>query len=286
LNLNRIQQPAILGVRTGQLSDRFSFVSYTDDLDLDHPWGSLDKTLENGVIPAIADQTVIQWGLGLKIGDTLVYKDELGQELKLLLIGGLANSIFQGHVIISDQYFLDHFPSSSGSTFMLLDDVDDQELAVNELGMGLRDFGLDIETSAQKLAEFNSIENTYLTIFMVLGAFGLLLGTIGLGVILVRNLLERKQELALLKAMGYSNGLILRLILNEYVGLLIGGLLAGGISAIIAVLPGLIKPHSEVSIAFLVLMTGVILLNGILWIVILAYSIIRKSDLVESLRND
>ncbi len=286
LNLNKISQPAILGVDPAELKGRFNFISQTEELDKKDPWGSLNQDLEGGLVPAIADQTVIQWGLGLKVGDTLIYQDELGAEMKLLLIGGLGNSIFQGHVIIADEYFLSHFPSSSGSSFFLLDQVKDPEMAEAELGRGFRDFGWDMQTTVQKLAEFNSVENTYLSIFMILGALGLLLGTVGFGVILVRNLQERRQELALFKAMGFSNKLILRIIMNEYLGLLFAGLLAGGVSAIIAVLPGLLNPHSEVSLGFLILLVGIIMTNGICWIFLLAYSSIRKTDLVSALRND
>jgi len=286
LNLNKIQQPAILGLRPAQLEGRFSFVTHTEDLDPADPWRSLNKDLGDDLIPAIADQTVIQWGLGLKVGDTLVYQDELGKEMKLLLIGGLGNSIFQGNVLIADQQFLSHYPSSSGSSFFLLDDIEDDEQAQAELNRGFRDFGWDMKDSARKLAEFNSVENTYLSIFMILGALGLLIGTVGLGVILIRNLLERKKELAMFKALGFGNSLILRIVLSEYMGLLFAGLLAGGISAIIAVLPGLLKPHSEVSVGFLVLLVGIILLNGLAWIWMLALNSVRKPDLIAALREE
>ena len=286
LNLNRISQPAILGVKPDQLEGRFSFVSYTDELDLSDPWESLKQDVGPGLVPAIADQTIIQWGLGLKVGDTLLYQDELGAELKLLLIGGLANSVFQGNVLIDDREFLAHFPSSSGSSLFLLEDVEDMESAKVELERGFRDFGWDMESTIQKLAEFSSIENTYLSIFMILGALGLLLGTVGLGIILVRNLLERKKELALFKALGYGNWLVLRIVLYEYMGLLLAGLLSGGISAIIAVLPGLVKPHSEVSIAYLALLVGIILINGMIWTFLLALNIVRKPGIIQSLRNE
>jgi ABC-type antimicrobial peptide transport system permease subunit len=154
------------------------------------------------------------------------------------------------------------------------------------MSRGFRDFGWDMNTTVQKLAEFNSIENTYLSIFLILGALGLLLGTVGLGVILLRNLLERKKELAMFKALGFGNGLILRVVLTEYMGLLGAGLLAGGGSAIVAVLPGLLKPHAEVSFSFLLLLVLIILLNGILWIWFLALSSIRKPDLLAALRDE
>ena len=77
-----------------------------------------------GKIAAIADQTVITWGLGKKIGDELVYIDEKGKELRLKLIAGLDDSIFQGKVIISEDNFIRHFPSSGGKNLFLIHSAD------------------------------------------------------------------------------------------------------------------------------------------------------------------
>ncbi|QIA07527.1 ABC transporter permease [Draconibacterium halophilum] len=62
LNLNRIAQPAILGVDTENLAGRFDFAAQMKGLEID-PWQSLETDFDDGTIPAIADQTVIQWGL-------------------------------------------------------------------------------------------------------------------------------------------------------------------------------------------------------------------------------
>jgi putative ABC transport system permease protein len=106
LNLNRVASPRILGIPSDRFSGRFTFVRHTDDLDPEAPWASLKKELPGGVVPAVLDQSVIQWGLGKKTGDTLVYLNEAGSELKLKIVGGLANSVFQGNVLIDDSLFL------------------------------------------------------------------------------------------------------------------------------------------------------------------------------------
>jgi len=93
LNLNRVSNPVLLGVDPKFMKGRFSFVASTPDLDPAKPWGSLEKELEGGLIPAIADQTVIQWGLGKKAGDTLYYQSETGDTLRIKLIGGIAPSV-------------------------------------------------------------------------------------------------------------------------------------------------------------------------------------------------
>ena len=58
-------------------------------------------------------------------------------------------------------------------------------------------------STADNLAAFHRVENTYLSTFQALGGLGLLLGTLGLGAVLLRNVMERRKELALLRAVGY-----------------------------------------------------------------------------------
>jgi putative ABC transport system permease protein len=287
LNLNRVKSPSILGVKTEQLKGRFTFASSSSLLDQNNPWSSLNQTLPGGVIPAVADETVIKWGLGLNIGDTLIYKNEQGEKMKLKLIGGLANSVFQGHVIIAQKYFMANFPSGSGSTLFLIDSKKDQEGAVEqELKESFRDYGWEIMPVAQRLAEFNSIENTYLSIFLVLGAFGLLIGTVGLGVILVRSILERRNEIALLKAVGFSKKLIFKLFINEYTGLLFGGILIGVITSCIAILPSLISPNTGVSFSTIGLVIILLIVNGLFWITLLTRIFLNVNQINEALRNE
>ena len=63
---------------------------------------------------------------------------------------------------------------------------------------GASDLGAHVESTAERLAGFHRVENTYISTFQTLGGLGLLVGTIGLAAVLLRNVLERRRELALL----------------------------------------------------------------------------------------
>jgi len=241
LNLNRVSNPVLLGVDPAFMEGRFSFVASTPDLDPAEPWASLEKELDGGLIPAIADQTVIQWGLGKKTGDTLFYQSETGDTLRIKLIGGIAPSVLQGNLVISDRHFLRFFPSSSGASVYLVDvkpgaSVDPQD----DLTRAFRDNGWYMTRSAARLAEFASVQNTYLSIFTLLGMLALILGTVGLGIVLIRNILERSSEIGLFQAMGFGRGHIFRIFFLEYFFLIGVGILAGFLAAILATLPGLL----------------------------------------------
>ncbi|MEA3444991.1 MAG: FtsX-like permease family protein, partial [Bacteroidota bacterium] len=286
LNLNRISKPQILGFDTKLLEGRFAFITKTDEFNESNPWQSLNNNAD-GIIPAIADQTVIKWSLGKKVGDTLVYKNEAGENIYLRLIAGLAGSVFQGNVLISEKHFIRNFPSSGGSNFFLIDGGSaNRQQIEDEFRLAFRDLGWEMALATEKLAEFKSVENTYLSIFLILGALGLLLGTVGLAIVLARSIYERRREIAIYVSSGFSNMQIMQIMLNEYFLLLIIGSLSGLISALLAVLPGLLNQNTGISTGFLIFIIAGIILHGTIWIVIISFFQIKKMKITEVLRNE
>ncbi len=287
LNLNKIINPQILGVDPVRLEGRFAFVSRTEFLDEMQPWQSLQRDLPGGLIPAIADETVIKWGLGLSVGDTLHYTNSNGATMELLLIGGLAPSIFQGNVLIADERFLEQFPESSGTSVFLIDgEKADTSLITSELARGMRDLGWDMQLTSERLAEFNSVTNAYLSIFLVMGALGLLLGTFGLVVVLSRSIQERKQEIAMFKAVGFGRKLIRQLIVTEYLILLLVGIGTGFLTAIVATLPSIVSAHTGTSFSSILLWLAVLVFNGWLWIQLITRSALKGESIYSALRNE
>jgi len=287
LNLNKIINPQILGVDPALLQKRYSFVTRSEFLDETEPWLSLQQVLPGGLIPAIADETVIKWGLGLQVGDTLHYTNSNGGTMDLLLIGGLAPSIFQGNVIISDKRFLEQFPESSGTSVFLVEGATADTTVIQlELARGFRDLGWDMQLTSERLSEFNSVTNAYLSIFMVMGALGLLLGTFGLVVVLSRSIQERKQEIAMFRAVGYGREKIRKLIVTEYLILLLVGIGTGFITAIIATLPSILSAHTGTSFTSILLWLAVLVVNGWLWIHMITGFALRSDSIYTSLRNE
>ena len=288
LNLNQVQKPRILGFDPllFDKKDAFSFAALAANVDSEHPWQALNQDLGTDVIPAYADQTVIVWGLKKAVGDTLVYQNEFGKDIKLVLMGGLNNSIFQGNILISDNQFQKHFPSSSGSKLLLVDsqsDKDDQ--LMQKFENNLQDLGVSGMKTSDRLAAFYSVENTYLSMFMFLGGLGVIIGTIGLGIVLMRNIMERKKELALLSAIGYQQNSLFKLLFYENLFLLIVGLLCGLGAALIGVLPSLLSPSFHMPVGYILTLLFGILVSGLIWIWIPARQI-KKYNIVESLKNE
>jgi ABC-type antimicrobial peptide transport system permease subunit len=149
----------------------------------------------------------------------------------------------------------------------------------------MQDVGLELTPAAERLAQFNAVQNTYLGTFQVLGGLGLLLGSVGLGIVVLRNVLERRGELALLIAVGFRKAQVQRLLLLENAALLAAGLLLGVLAAAVAVLPALLAPGAQLPVASLAVTLAAVLLNGALW-TWAATRVALRGDLLAALRNE
>jgi ABC-type antimicrobial peptide transport system permease subunit len=97
--------------------------------------------------------------------------------------------------------------------------------------------GFDVVDAREQLAAFLAVQNTYLSTFQSLGALGLLLGTFGLAVAQLRSVLERRGELALMRAGGFRRARLVQMVVWENALLLLGGLVVGAMAAAVALLP-------------------------------------------------
>ncbi|NCO34435.1 MAG: hypothetical protein GW893_11330, partial [Armatimonadetes bacterium] len=77
--------------------------------------------------------------------------------------------------------------------------------------------------------------------------------------------LDRRGELALLRAVGFRTSTICRLIMLEHLSLLALGVISGTLASLIAIYPSLRTSGAEVPYVLLSLTMLAVLLNGCLW---------------------
>jgi ABC-type antimicrobial peptide transport system permease subunit len=302
LNLNRAQKPRLLGVKPEMLEGRFGFAKGGEwkalrvdvgQASRQSPSDGEEEKLETGAtpvlrneVPAIGDANSIQWAMHKKVGDTIDYVDERGQPFKVRIVGAVANSILQGSLIIDEAEFVKRFPGESGYRMFLIDAPSNRVAQVSAtLSRAMQDVGLELTPTAARLAQFNAVQNTYLGTFQVLGGLGLLLGSVGLGIVVLRNVLERRGELAVLIAVGFRKATLQRLLLIENGALLAAGLTLGIVAAAVAVLPALLSPNTQLPFGSLALTLGAVLVNGALWTWV-ATRLAVRGDLLKALRNE
>ena len=289
LNLYRPGDPRILAPsREFVERARFSFASSLAETDEEHenPWLLLDREPRDGAIPAIADQNSLMYVLHKSVGDLLEIPRPGTTPLELVIVAALEKGLFQSELLISERHFLRAFPERAGYRFFLIDAPGTQLTeASGALESRLVDFGLDVESTGERLASFNRVENTYLATFQTLGALGLLLGTVGLATVLIRNALERRRELALLRAVGYRGRHLTAMLVAENAVLLGLGLAIGTVCALVAIAPAAFGQGGHLPIGTLARLLGAVIATG-LGVSWLAVTVIRRWPLLESLRSE
>ena len=230
-----------------------------------NPWTLLRRELPDGVVPAIADEAAALWQLHVQLGDDVTITDERGRSVRLRLVALLEGSLLQGELMIADTQFTRLFPSTSGYAYYLIDAPANQIAQVQDaLQSQLADYGCAVILATQRLAELFAVQNTYLATFQTLGGLGLLLGTVGVAAVLVRNVWERRGELALLRTLGFSRTALGVIVLGENAFLVFTGLITGLVSAAVVVAPHAVARSAPPPWGSLLLMFAVILLAGLL----------------------
>jgi ABC-type antimicrobial peptide transport system permease subunit len=289
LNLYQPTNPRILAPTDAFLAKgRFAFQSSLASTEEEraNPWLLLQRREPDGAIPVIGDANSMTYVLHKQIGDDLSIKRG-DRDIRLRLVASLRDSIFQGELLMSQANFTTLFPDQQGYRVMLVESPDAQAAAVaSRINDVMADLGADATGTVERLARFHRVENTYLSTFQALGGLGLVLGTIGLATVLLRNVLERRRELALLGAVGFRGGHMLMMVVAENVLLLGSGLLAGAMCAALAIAPSVIERGGRVPLTsggalllFAVFVTG--LLSSIV-----AMNAATRAPLLASLRSE
>lgn len=285
LNLYQPGNPRVLGVPPAFLREnRFRFAGSTGSSPetQSNPWLLLESQLNEDIIPAIVDETSMQYVLHKKLGDTVEIPRPGSSPLRFRLVAALRDSLFQGELLINEKDFLRIFPGIEGHRVFLIQGA---PALAPQLEDALSGYGFDAVASADRLAAYHRVSDTYISTFQALGALGLLLGTLGLAAVLLRNTLERRRELALLRATGFGNRAISRLLLYEHLALLSGGLALGAVSALIAIGPALLERGAVLPVFSIAGLLLAILLAGLAatWLAVRAA---LHAPLMESLRSE
>ena len=298
-NLYQATRPTVLGVPatmrevTGAWAlPGFAWFATAELAENGSPWSLLEQPAtgtENDPIPMILDQNTAMYSLQMYagIGETKSFTYDAGETLHFKVVGLLSNTLLQGRLLIGNDNFEQAFQAVSGNQYFLIANADDeQRTAIAEaLESRLGDVGMDVSDSRDVLSRMFAVQNTYLRTFQSLGALGLLLGTIGLSVAQLRSVLERRRELAVLRAVGFTRQRLATMVMSETAWLLVVGIGCGALCAAIAVLPhavvnGLRPPIVEPLLTILgILVFG--LLAGLL-----AVTRVVRMSLLESLRAE
>lgn len=285
LNLYQPRQPRVLGVPPEFMAaNRFSFSGMVEPSP--NPWQLLDRA--DGPVPVIVDANSMKYVLHRALGETFAIPAGNGEMVEVRIVATLADSLLQSELLMAESNFVRLYPREEGYRWFGVERVSgtaESEAIAALLEERLGDFGFDATSAAARLAGYHEVENTYLSTFQAIGGLGLLLGTVGLGAVLLRNVLERRRELALLQTVGYRARHLVIIVVAENLLLLGGGLLTGTTGALLAILPALIERGGSLSFTSLGLLLATVLVTG-LAASLLAVRAAVRSPVLAALRRE
>lgn len=303
-NLYQASEPQILGISTRMESidqkpdGRSAFAWFaTQNSKGSTPWQRLDLKADGTAespVPVVIDQNTALWALHLGgyVGEKFSYTFD-DRKIHFRTVGVLQNTILQGSLIVGESNFEDLFPSITGYRMFLVKSIQGRaslqqpeiiEQARTVIEDGWSDSGLSLASSDSVLRQLLAVQNTYLGAFQVLGALGLLLGTIGLGVSQLRSAMERRGELAAMRAIGFTQSRLVWLLTLENGWQLLRGIGIGVGSAALATLPSLVGGQPFSGLAWPALMMAMVILSGFFCSVLAAWGAMQW-PLLKSLRS-
>ncbi len=298
-NLYKAAQPRVLGVTPTMIEhfDRagvhgFSWAGSAAKTDEQraNPWQLLGaSTVTTGdAVPVVLDKNTAMYSLQLYkgIGEEFTFTYDNVNEVRFRVVGLLSNSILQGSLLVGEADFVKRFPQVSGYNYFLITSPPGKSDQVTEvLEDKLSDQGFDAASSYKLLEQLLAVQNTYLSTFQSLGALGLLLGTFGLAAVQLRSVLERRGELALLRAAGFRRRRLSQMVLLENTFLLLGGLSIGIFAALLSVLPHMLLGGATIPLLDLTVMLTLVLTAGLLSGLLAARATLR-APLLSALRGE
>lgn len=291
LNLYRPENPRIIAPTPefATKGGRFTFAALLDgatEAERANPWRLLDRRFDDGAVPAIVDATSLQYVFHAAIGDDLQVPGTGGEPVTLRFVASLSHSVFQSEILIGDAQFVRLYPSQEGHRLWMVDgDPARRDVLDRLLEDRLSDAGLVAIDPGERLRAYQAVENTYLSTFQALGALGLVLGTLGLGAVIVRNVLERRREMALLSAVGFQPA-SLRLLVAGEVGIIIAaGVVLGAAAALLAIQPALAAQGGNVPFGVIGLVVAAVAASGLV-ATLVATAVAARLPLVASLKSE
>jgi putative ABC transport system permease protein len=300
-NLYKSSQPRVIGITSQMIhsfddsaAQQFAWASSTGEsaAERSNPWQLLIGDPQRGAdepVPVVIDMNTAMYSLGLPPGAKEYEAEYDGVNIRFRIVALLENSLLQGSLLVGEADFERLFPEISGYRYFLIRSPANKAGELTRiLEDRLGDQGFDAISTHRVLEQLLTVQNTYLSTFQSLGALGLLLGTLGMAAIQLRNIAERRGELALLRATGFRSRRLAQMVLFENVILLIGGLGTGSLAALLAVFPHKLLGEAAVSwrsLGDLFLTLVIVFLIGVITGLITVRAALR-TPVMEALRGN
>lgn len=151
-----------------------------------------------------------------------------GESRTFTVIGQMndAGSIFFAGMVVQKDVLLEIFPNLQGQQYYiaLQEGVDSREFA-QSLESGL--LTASVDSLDKILDDQQSLQNGFLLVFQGFMGLGLIVGIAALGVVASRSVVERRQQIGMLRAIGYQRSMVALSFIFESSFIALSGILMG-----------------------------------------------------------
>jgi putative ABC transport system permease protein len=230
-------------------------------------------------VPAIGDYTTIVWILGKGIGDTIRVTDEVGQRVDLTIVALLHDSIFQGSVFVSERTMKQMYPTRSQYSYFLFKGGDAG--AASKIEGSLASYGMRAKLVKDVVASNMKVELTYVSLLQSLLVVGVVIGTFGFAAKVSKEVVERRFEIGVMRAVGVDRNTLMALMFGENLFIL---LLGFGVALLSALVASLLFLHMMPPLLDSLALLGVLLL-AIVLAMIAPLSKASRMSVADCIRN-
>lgn len=219
---NQTVQRMLVGFSDPMLSDgRFSLAQRSDAYSTDEEaWNAVldDPTLtilDGSVVASMFMITAEAWYVS--VGDVVTVTAANGSSTDLTVIGIMDQILVSG--AFTTKAFVESHATGVTENLFYVDTVAGtgiaDETVLDEFENGLAEFGLNGIVVKDVIAEAMAISSSMMQLMEVFLGVGLIVGISGLGIITIRNIAERRQEIGVMRAIGFQRNMILNTFLLE-----------------------------------------------------------------------
>ncbi|MHB8586620.1 MAG: ABC transporter permease [Thermoplasmatota archaeon] len=140
---------------------------------------------------------------------------------------GIQREEFLGGVFLNPQILSTNFHRIYGEYLIRVKPGVDPRYAAKELEAGFENAGMQASSIADEVAKLQQQSEEFTSLFQIYLGFGIVVGVASLGIVTARNVVERRQEIGMLRAIGFRardirNVFLLEILYTVTLGLLLG----------------------------------------------------------------
>ncbi len=235
-DLNGTTRASLIGIPQNWTRPDFDFQSLDPQYTADSAWSAIQADPELAVIDGSAAATQgFGFGMGFggrlsaEVGDVLYYRNLTGGVAHVRIIGVLYEQLTQG-LFVGWDTVRDEFNVTAASLFFMSVraglDVTAAGHDIERHFVRYQMITIDVQSLIDQILEIITGVFNLLQAYL---ALGLVVGIAGLGVITMRNVVERRQETGALRALGFRKSMVLKSYLLELSFVALTGILLGSV---------------------------------------------------------